>query len=141
MIYCDTSVIVAALSNEPMTMAVQAWLADQSAESLCASQWVVTEFSSAVSLKARRGDLDAIGKARVLSNWHAVLRDNLVMIPVPEQAFGLAARFCDRDDLGLRAGDALHLAVASLGGHQMATLDKILASAALAVGVVTTGPA
>jgi uncharacterized protein len=140
MIYCDTSLIVAGLSNEPMTKAVQAWLTAQSSDSLCVSHWVVTEFSSAVSLKLRRGDLDSASRAQMLSSWHTVLQDHIVLTSVPDQAFDLAARFCDRDDLGLRAGDALHLAVASLGGHQLATLDTILDSAALAVGVVTVGP-
>lgn len=140
MIYCDTSLVVAGLSSEPMTELVQIWLADQEADSLCISPWVVTEFSSAVSLKVRRGDLDPAGKAQMLSSWQQVQQDHLVLVPVPDQAFALAARFCDRDDLGLRAGDALHLAVASLGGHRLATLDKQLAAAALAVGVAVTGP-
>jgi uncharacterized protein len=139
-IYCDTSLVVAGLSSEPMTELVQIWLADQEADSLCISPWVVTEFSSAVSLKVRRGDLDPAGKAQMLSSWQQVQQDHLVLVPVPDHAFALAARFCDRDDLGLRAGDALHLAVASLGGHRLATLDKQLAAAALAVGVAVTGP-
>ena len=138
MVYCDTSLLVAALSNEPMTQPVQSWLTAQPAEALCVSHWVVTEFSSAVSLKKRRGDLDAAGKAQMLSNWHTLLRDHLVLLPVADQTFALAARFCDRDDLRLRAGDALHLAIASLGGHRLATLDTILAAAALAVGVEVT---
>lgn len=141
MIYCDTSLVVAGLSNEPMAGAVQAWLADQAEGELCISGWAVTEFSSAVSLKLRRKEIDPPAKAQMLSNWQVIRQDHLVVIPVPEQAFALAARFCDRDDLGLRAGDALHLAVASLGGHQLATLDKLLAAAALAVGVEVTGPA
>ncbi len=141
MIYCDTSLIVAGLSNEPMALAVQTWLADQSADTLCISPWVVTEFSSAVSLKLRRGDIDPAAKARMLSNWQAIQHEHLVTVLVPDQAFALAARFCDRDDLGLRAGDALHLASASIGGHRLATLDQLLAAAALAVGVEVTGPA
>lgn len=140
MIYCDTSLVVAGLSNEPMTQPVQAWLSEQDADTLCISSWVVTEFSSAVSLKLRRGDLDQTGKAQMLSSWQVIQRDHLALVPVPDQAFALAARFCDRDDLGLRAGDALHLAIASLGGHRLATLDQQLASAALAVGVAVTGP-
>ncbi|MEQ1498219.1 MAG: type II toxin-antitoxin system VapC family toxin [Novosphingobium sp.] len=141
MIYCDTSLCVAGLSNEPMAGAVQAWLADQEADALCISAWGVTEFSSAVSLKLRRGEIDPPAKAQMLSNWQIVQRDHLTAVTVSDQAFALAARFCDRADLGIRAGDALHLAVASLGGHRLATLDRQLAAAALAVGVEVTGPA
>ena len=41
-----------------------------------------------------------------------------------------------RDNLDVpRAADALHLAVAALGGHALATLDARLAEGAQAVGV------
>ena len=39
----------------------------------------------------------------------------------------------------LRGGDALHLAVAALGGHALATLDPRLAEGAQAVGVRVVG--
>ncbi len=39
----------------------------------------------------------------------------------------------------LRAGDALHLAVASLGGHALATLDARMKEGAVAVGVRVVG--
>ena len=39
----------------------------------------------------------------------------------------------------LRAADALHLAVAALGGHALATLDARLAEGAQAVGVRVVG--
>ena len=135
MIYLDTSLLVTALTAEPDTTRVQAWLAKREAGALCISDWAVSEFSSALALKLRRGELNAEERARVLSNWRATQRDNLVVIPVPQPAYDLAARFCDRHELGLRAGDALHLAVASLGGHSLATLDARMAKGAVAVGV------
>ena len=135
MIYLDTSVLVTALTLEAETARVQAWLADRADGELCISDWVVSEFSSALALKLRRGELIADERARVLSNWRIVQQENVVIVPVPAPAFDLAARFCDRHELGLRAGDALHLAVASLGGHRLATLDVAMARAAVAVGV------
>ena len=83
--------------------------------------------------------MNAEERARVLSNWKITQRDNLVVVPVPQPAFDLAARFCDWHELGLRAGDALHLAVASLGGHSLATLDATMARGAVAVGVEVVG--
>ncbi len=47
----------------------------------------------------------------------------------------VAGLTADRDDLKLRAGDALHLATASLGGHHLVTLDKTMSAGAVAVGV------
>lgn len=48
------------------------------------------------------------------------------------------AAFVDRADLGLRAGDALHLAVAAAHGCIIATLDIAQASAAPACNVPAT---
>ena len=135
MFYCDTSLLVTALTVEDRSAQVQAWLAIQNEGDLCISLWVVTEFSSALSLKLRRGEMPVDERARIISNWHALRQDHLATLPVPEEAFDLAARFCDRHESGLRAGDALHLAVASLGGHSLATLDRTMAEAAVAVGV------
>ena len=135
MIYCDTSLLVTALTVEDRTAQVQAWLTTRTEGELCISLWVVTEFSSALSLKLRRGEMPVDERARIISNWHALRQDHLATLPVPEEAFDLAARFCDRHESGLRAGDALHLAVASLGGHSLATLDRTMAEAAVAVGV------
>ncbi len=135
MIYCDTSLLVTALTIEPRSVEVQHWLAEQESASLCISGWVATEFSSAIALKFRRRQLTENDVATALSNWSLAQREKLVTIPVPTPAFELAARFIDRHETGLRAGDALHLAVASLGGHGLATLDLAMREAAVAVGV------
>ena len=135
MIYCDTSLLVSALTVEASSVEVPRWLAQQEAAALCISGWVVTEFSSAVALKLRRGELTRDDAALALTNWRSLQQDRLITVPVPSAAFDLAARFCDMPTPNLRAGDALHLAVASLGGHTLATLDARMRDGAQAVGV------
>jgi uncharacterized protein len=51
--------------------------------------------------------------------------------------FRAAAKFVDQHALGLRAGDALHLAVASEHGATVHTLDQRLAEAGPVLGVPT----
>ena len=139
MIYCDTSLLVTALSVEARSTEVQRWLAEQDIATLCISDWVVTEFSSAVALKLRRGEFTADDGATALANWRTVQQERLVLLPVPQPAFALAARYCEMPATGLRAADALHLAVAALGGHALATLDARLAEGVQAVGVRVVG--
>jgi uncharacterized protein len=135
MIYLDTSLLVTSMTVEASSERVQRWFADQVADTLCTSSWTGTEFSNAVAMKQRRGDLRPDEVVKLLAEWKLVQQRRLVMVPVPDAAFGLAAYYIDLRDFALRSGDALHLAVTSLGGHSLATLDLQLRKAAVAVGV------
>ena len=53
----------------------------------------------------------------------------------PLAHFEKAARFASHHALGLRAGDALHLAIAAGGGHTLVTLDVRMAEAASQLGI------
>ncbi len=54
-VYVDTSVLVAALTHESRTGEMQEWLAAQPVGGLAISDWVMTEFSAALSVKLRTG--------------------------------------------------------------------------------------
>ena len=51
--YVDTSILVAALTRESRTKDMQDWLAARPVETLRISDWTVTEFSAALSMKVR----------------------------------------------------------------------------------------
>ena len=135
MIYCDTSLLIAALAREPDSERAQEWLATQSGHALCVSDWVVTEFAGALSFKQRTGQISAELRAQIRARWQELVSTTLAVDEVRRDAFELAARYCDMQNAKLRSGDALHLAVASLGGYSLATLDRTMAEAAAAVGV------
>lgn len=135
MLYLDTSLIVAGLSNETMTPRVQAWLADQDPAELLISDWTVTEMSSAMAIKLRTGQITLEQRAAALAMFNRLVAESFTLLNVTAGQFRTAARFVDQHTLGLRAGDALHLAIASEHGATVHTLDQRLAEVGPALGV------
>jgi predicted nucleic acid-binding protein len=137
MLYLDTSLIVAALCNEGMTQRVQGWLAEQDPEQLLISDWTVTEMSSAMAIKLRTGQISLDQRAAVLSLFNKLVTESFRVLSVTGWHYRVAAKFSDHPTLGLRAGDALHLATASEHGACVHTLDRRLAEAGPPLGVST----
>lgn len=135
--YLDTSVLVSALVQEVHTDRAQSWLADRKSDELAISDWVISEFSSALSMKIRLKILSEEDRAASMAGFARLTESFLVILPIYSEHFRLAARFADRHELHLRAGDALHLAVASKAGFTLCTLDQKLAAAGPPSGVST----
>jgi predicted nucleic acid-binding protein len=136
-LYLDTSLLVCALTNDVETSRIQIWLAGQSPGDCVVSDWVITEFSSALSIKLRTGQLRLADRAAALAMLTRLVAENFTLLAVASAQFRTAARFADQHALGLRAGDSLHLAICADHGATLATLDRRLAEAGPAVGVAT----
>lgn len=137
--YLDTSLLVSALTNETRTGQAQAWLAAQDPESLLISDWTITEFSSALATKLRTGQLQASHRAASLAEFTRLTDHSFGVMPVSSVDFRTAARLTDYYATGLRAGDALHLAICINHGLSLVSFDTALNQAAAAGGVRVVG--
>jgi predicted nucleic acid-binding protein len=135
MLYLDTSLLVAALTNEAETERMQHWLGQQPVDDLAVSDWVATEFSSTLSIKLRTGQIRIADRVEALVTFTRLATDSFTAIPVSRSDFRTAARLADA--IGLRAGDALHLAICANHGATLCTLDRRLGDAGSALGIRT----
>jgi predicted nucleic acid-binding protein len=104
---------------------------------LAISDWVTAEFSAALSIKLRMGTMTLEKRAAALVWMARMSRDSFMVLPVSAACFHLAAHFADNYATGLRAADALHLAICAENGLTLYTLDQRLAAAGPALGVPT----
>jgi predicted nucleic acid-binding protein len=88
-----------------------------------------------MAIKLRTGQVSLEQRAAALAMFNKLVAESFTMLPVTGGQFRAAARYVDQHTLGLRAGDALHLAVASEHGATVHTLDQRLADAGPALGV------
>lgn len=137
MFYVDTSVLVAALIAERQSARVLEWLGEASPQALHTSDWSLAEFSSALSIKIRTGQIGEEQRASALGGFSELLEESFNILPVSRNHFRLASRFSDRHELAVKAGDALHMAIASESRLTLCTLDRRLAGAGPALGTLT----
>jgi len=135
MIYIDTSALVPVFIREPKSEAVIGWL-ESSGQRLAISEWSLVEFASAVAIKVRTGQAapnlakQAATRVREFAQKHCT-----VAVPGREE-FRRAAELAGENTLKLRAGDALHLAIAaSLGAQGILCLDDAMIESAKSLGM------
>ncbi len=99
---------------------------------------MTTEFSAALSIRLRTGRIEASHRANALAMFSRLVAESFAILPVSGLQFRTAAWLADQAALGLRAGDALHLAIGADHGATLCTLDRRLGEAEPPSGVKTT---
>jgi uncharacterized protein len=139
MYYLDSSFIFAIIFDEPWSEAVEAYLHHLAPKQLCTSEWTNVEFGGALSGRIRRGEMPLQNKNTSLAFLDKLLSESFVQLPITSSEYMLAQSLLLRDDIiaiGLRPGDALHLAVAM--NHSVETffaLDRKMLQIGQAIGL------
>lgn len=143
MAYFDASVLVPLFVPEPLSPVIERWFegARRDGEDSVVSDWGLTEFASALGIKCRQNRLTPHGMARALEAATSAAEAAFRILEPRRADFRRAAEFLARPALGLRAGDALHLALAQgAEAGPIITLDRTMLRAARRLGIEAVDP-
>jgi predicted nucleic acid-binding protein len=126
-LYFDTSFLAPLILREATSDKIAAFVRRLPAAELAVSHWTRVEFSSLIAREVRMGGLDVHAAARADARFEAMVDESFSVFLPDAGDFGLAKRYLCRFETGLRAGDALHLAVANnRRAAAIYSLDKTL---------------
>ena len=135
MVYVDTSALVPIFIREPKSEALLGWL-EASSERLAISEWSLVEFASASAIKVRTGQAAAALARQATARVREFARKHCVIAVPGRDEFRRAAELARNPASRLRAGDALHIAVAlSLNVQAMLCLDHAMSESAKSLGM------
>lgn len=127
--YIDTSVLVAYLVEEAYSNLADQVFNEEHRQPLAISAWTETEFFSALGIKCRTKQITETQSLETQEQY-LLLKPSLVWLPVTAQAYQTATELVKHWQTGLRAGDALHLAIANHHHALLLSLDERLVKAA-----------
>lgn len=136
-LYLDTSLLIAIFTNEIASERSRDWLRSHEHDPKMISWWVETETAAALSVKFWSGQINAEQRALLMAGIKGFVSTSVTVQGVVQAHFVAGSQIADAASLGLRAGDALHLAIAQSHGATLCTLDRQLAAAGPEAGVDT----
>lgn len=134
--YIDTCVLVSLLHGDSGYEAAETWLHAAGDEDLWISHWVLLEFASATAVRLRRGDLSMARVDALQATLESFRHERLAMLEPRGEDFLVARRWIETDSApGLRAADALHLALVHRQGLRLVSADQLLIGSAHSLGI------
>lgn len=132
--YLDSCVLLSLFLGDSGYDASEQWLLNQGGEAVWISHWVLLEFAGVVAVCVRRGQLSA-EQARLIESEFECFRQQRLRLLEPRGRDFLQARqwLQQSHGLPLRAGDALHLALAKRHQCTVTSADRQLVRCAQAL--------
>jgi predicted nucleic acid-binding protein len=136
MLYFDTSFVAPLVVLEETSARVAEFVRTLPAGQLTISQWTRVEFSSALGIRVRMGRLRPKEAVEADDRFEAATKRSFAVLLPTTDDFDRARAFLRQHKLGLRAGDALHLAIASNNNAEtIYSLDKTMLKAGRSLGL------
>ena len=123
------------LVPEARSATISDWLAATPAR-LVSSSWLELETAAALGRIGRMRRLDPTAVMQLWLQAGRLFADGITLLHVEPAVLARAAEWCRDPALGLRAGDAIHLASAiELAAGEVATADADMAAIARRLGI------
>ena len=136
--YFDTSFLVPLVLPEATSEPIAAFFEGLPGEDLAVSHWTRVEFASLLAREVRMGRLPASAAREASSRFETMVRESFLVLLPNRSDFDRARDWLGQFETGLRAGDALHLAIAgNRGADAIYTLDKLMIAAGERLGLPT----
>jgi predicted nucleic acid-binding protein len=130
MIYLDTNILVSLHLIDTLSDSAVAWLATQTAQ-LAISEWTSAEFHAVIGLRKRKNELTAAHAKATIEQFNFNVQTHMQMLNVTNDCHVMTSEWLRNINCTIQTGDALHLAIAHLGGATtLATFDERFAKAA-----------
>ena len=129
--YFDTSFLAPLILEEATSTKIEAFFAKLPVGELYVSHWTRVEFASLIAREVRMGGLAESDALLAIAQFDELVTDSFQIVTPGIADYELAKATIQHFATKLRAGDALHLAIASNHGAQtFYTLDEGLLNAA-----------
>jgi predicted nucleic acid-binding protein len=112
-LYFETSFLAPLILPESTSAKITAFVRKLPVVELALSDWTRIEFSSLIARKVRTRELTAEAAEQADTRFEIMAGDAFAVFLPDANDFGLAKRYLGKFETGLRAGDALHLAIAA----------------------------
>ena len=130
MLYFDTSFLAPLILEEATSAKIEAFFAKLPVGELYVSRWTRVEFASLIAREVRMGGLAEADALLAIAQFDELVTDSFQIVTPGIADYELAKTTIQHFATKLRAGDALHLAIASNHGAQtFYTLDEGLLNA------------
>jgi predicted nucleic acid-binding protein len=134
--YFDTSFLTPLIREEKTSSHVARFVAELTTEELAINLWTEVEVASLLARDVRRGVITGDEAKKADALFGDIVRQSFVVVSPSVDDYALARRHLHNYGTGLRAGDALHLAIAgNRRAEAIYSLDKPMIKAGKILGL------